>query len=327
MSQFSSLHTSKSILEIGKRTFTQESKALIHLSTLLDASFENAVRTLRACTGRVVVTGIGKSALIGNKIVATFNSTGTPAVFMHAAEAIHGDLGTVQQQDVVICISKSGSTEEIRMLIPLIKRGKNTLIGITGNPASPLGQQSDITLNTEVEEEACPLNLTPTTSTTAQLVMGDALAIALLELRGFSAADFAHYHPGGSLGKKLYLRTADIAEKNERPEVSPETPVKEVIVVISKKMLGVTAVLEGEKVLGIITDGDIRRMLESHDNIAELTAKDIMTRNPQIIDGETLAVKALELIQQKNISQVLVSEKGKYSGVVHIHNLINEGIL
>ena len=327
MSQLSSLQTSKSILEIGKRTFEQEAEALNHLSKLLDNSFEQAVSALKECKGRVVVTGIGKSALIGNKIVATFNSTGTPAVFMHAAEAIHGDLGTVQRQDVVICLSKSGSTEEIRMLIPLIKRGKNLLIGVTGNAASPLGQQSDITLNTEVAKEACPLNLTPTTSTTAQLVMGDALAIALLELRGFSAADFAHYHPGGSLGKKLYLRTADIAEKNEKPIVSPTTPVKEVIVVISKKMLGVTAVLEDEKVIGIITDGDIRRMLESHDNIAELTARDIMTQNPQIIEADTLAVKALELIQQKNISQVLVSDKGQYAGVVHIHNLINEGIL
>ena len=208
---------------------------------------------MKACTGRVVITGIGKSALIGNKIVATLNSTGTPAVFMHAAEAIHGDLGTVQKPDVVICISNSGSTEEIRMLIPLIKRGGNLLIGMTGREDSPLGQQSDIRLNTHVEEEACPLNLTPTTSTTAQLVMGDALAIALLELRGFGAEDFAHYHPGGALGKKLYLRVGDISSKNKKPQVEADTPIKKVIVEISENMLGVVAVMDQEQIIGIIT--------------------------------------------------------------------------
>lgn len=322
-----SQHSSKNILEIGRRTFAQESAALSRLADLLDPAFERAVRAIKDCEGRVVITGIGKSALIGSKIVATLNSTGTPAVFMHAAEAIHGDLGTVQQPDVVICISKSGSTEEIRMLIPLIKRGGNLLIGMTGRFDSPLAQQADLVLNTEVEEEACPLNLTPTTSTTAQLVMGDALAIALLELRGFSAADFAHYHPGGSLGKKLYLRTADIAEKNQKPAVGPETSVKEVIVEISEKMLGVAAVVEGNSIIGIITDGDIRRMLKTHDNIATLKAKDIMTQGPQTIQADTLAVKALELIQHKNITQVLVCEGEKYAGVVHIHNLINEGIV
>jgi arabinose-5-phosphate isomerase len=317
----------KNIIEIGRRTFTQESAALIRLSELIDESFEKAVLEIKACTGRVVITGIGKSALIGNKIVATLNSTGTPAVFMHAAEAIHGDLGTVQKLDVVLCISNSGSTEEIRMLIPLIKRGGNVLIGMTGREDSPLGQQSDIRLNTHVEEEACPLNLTPTTSTTAQLVMGDALAIALLELRGFGPEDFAHYHPGGALGKKLYLRVGDISSKNKKPQVEADTPIKKVIVEISENMLGVAAVMDQDQIIGIITDGDVRRMLESHDNIAALRAADIMTAHPQSIDHNTLAVKALELIREKNISQVLVTKNGKYHGVVHIHNLINEGIV
>ncbi|WP_339144792.1 KpsF/GutQ family sugar-phosphate isomerase [Croceitalea sp. MTPC5] len=316
-----------SILGIAKETIENESDAIKGLIPLLDGDFENAVNCILASNGRVVVSGVGKSALIASKIVATFNSTGTPAIFMHAADAIHGDLGTVQKNDVVICISKSGNTEEIKMLIPLIKRGDNRLIGITGNMESILAKQSDFTLNTYVEKEACPNNLAPTTSTTAQLVMGDALAICLLKLRGFSSADFAKYHPGGSLGKKLYLRVSDIVENNQKPQVFTDSKVKEVIVEISEKMLGVTAVLEGQDVVGIVTDGDIRRMLNKYENIGGLTAKDIMTKGPKTIHPDVLAIKALEAMQEKGISQLLVMDKTRYMGVIHIHNLINEGIL
>ncbi|GMN08523.1 KpsF/GutQ family sugar-phosphate isomerase [Croceitalea sp. MTPC5] len=321
------LKLDNSILGIAKETIENESDAIKGLIPLLDGDFENAVNCILASNGRVVVSGVGKSALIASKIVATFNSTGTPAIFMHAADAIHGDLGTVQKNDVVICISKSGNTEEIKMLIPLIKRGDNRLIGITGNMESILAKQSDFTLNTYVEKEACPNNLAPTTSTTAQLVMGDALAICLLKLRGFSSADFAKYHPGGSLGKKLYLRVSDIVENNQKPQVFTDSKVKEVIVEISEKMLGVTAVLEGQDVVGIVTDGDIRRMLNKYENIGGLTAKDIMTKGPKTIHPDVLAIKALEAMQEKGISQLLVMDKTRYMGVIHIHNLINEGIL
>jgi arabinose-5-phosphate isomerase len=259
--------------------------------------------------------------------VATFNSTGTPAIFMHAADAIHGDLGTIQENDIVICISKSGNTPEIKALLPLIKIGKNKLIGITGNMDSVLAKQADYVLNTYVEKEACPNNLAPTTSTSAQMAMGDALAICLLELKGFSSADFAKYHPGGALGKKLYLRVADIVVNNEKPLVDINTSVKDVIVEISAKMLGVTAVMENNKVVGIVTDGDIRRMLSKYDNISGLTAKDIMTSNPKSVEVDTLAIKALKVLQEKNISQLLAFDGDSYAGVVHIHNLINEGIL
>ena len=315
------------IIDLAKKTIETERDAIANLSSLLNEDFANAVNCIITSKGRVVISGIGKSAIIATKIVATLNSTGTPAIFMHAADAIHGDLGTVQDNDVVICISKSGSTPEIKMLIPLIKRGKNKLIAMTGNTDSFLAKQSDFLLNTFVEKEACPNGLAPTTSTTAQLVMGDALAIVLLELKGFSSADFAKYHPGGALGKKLYLRVADITKNNQVPKVQLGTEVKQVIVEISKKMLGVTAVLDNDKVVGIITDGDIRRMLNMHVNIKGLTAADIMSSNPKTIDNDTLAIKALELMQQKGISQLLATEKGKYIGVIHVHNLINEGIL
>lgn len=315
------------IIDLAKKTIETERDAIANLSSLLDEDFANAVNCIIASKGRVVISGIGKSAIIATKIVATLNSTGTPAIFMHAADAIHGDLGTVQDNDVVICISKSGSTPEIKMLIPLIKRGKNKLIAMTGNTNSFLAKQADFLLNTFVEKEACPNGLAPTTSTTAQLVMGDALAIVLLELKGFSSADFAKYHPGGALGKKLYLRVADITKNNQIPKVQLDTEVKQVIVEISKKMLGVTAVLDNDKVVGIVTDGDIRRMLNKHDNIKGLTAADIMSSNPKTIENDTLAIKALELMQQKGISQLLATENGKYIGVIHLHNLINEGIL
>ncbi len=321
------LTSNSTILELAKRTIERERDAIGHLATLLDEDFSKAVDCILQSKGRVIISGIGKSAIIASKIVATLNSTGTPAIFMHAGDAIHGDLGTIQDDDVVICISKSGTTPEIKMLVPLIKRGNNTLIGMTGNPDSFLAKQADFILNTFVEKEACPNDLAPTTSTTAQLVMGDALAIVLLELRGFSSADFAKYHPGGALGKRLYLRVADIAKNNQIPAVQTNTEVKQVIVEISKKMLGVTAVLDGPKVVGIVTDGDIRRMLNNHDNIKGLTAADIMTTDPKTIEMDTLAIKALELMQKKGISQLLAMDKGAYSGVIHLHNLINEGIL
>ena len=315
-----------SILEIAKQTFENESEAIRALISHLDQHFEGAVTCILESKGRVVVSGIGKSAVIAAKIVATFNSTGTPAIFMHAADAIHGDLGTVQRNDVVICLSKSGNTEEIKMLIPLIKRGNNKLIGITGNMESPLAKQADFTLNTYVEKEACPNNLAPTTSTTAQLVMGDALAIALLQLKGFSSEDFAKFHPGGALGKRLYLRVADIVGNNLKPAVTADASVKEVIVEISEKMLGATAVMDGNSVIGVVTDGDIRRMLSKFDNINTIKARDIMTSNPKTIAPDVLAVKALEVLREHGISQLLVMEDGMYHGVVHLHNLLNEGI-
>ncbi len=317
----------KAILAIAKKTITNEAEAISHLATLLNEDFSNAVECIRHSKGRVIISGVGKSALIASKIVATLNSTGTPSIFMHAADAIHGDLGTVQQDDVVICISKSGNTAEIKMLLPLIKRGRNKLIGMTGNPDSYLAGQADFILNTYVEKEACPNNLAPTTSTTAQLVIGDALAICLLELKGFSSKDFAKYHPGGALGKKLYLRVGDIANNNQIPEVRTNSDVKSVIIEISEKMLGATAVLEDQKIVGIITDGDIRRMLNKYDNIYGLTAKDIMSVAPKTIASNVLAVKALEIMQTNNISQILVVDGGNYIGIVYLYDLIKEGIL
>ncbi|WP_445384548.1 KpsF/GutQ family sugar-phosphate isomerase [Robiginitalea sp. IMCC44478] len=318
---------SKAILDIARETITAEGNAIHHLASLIDLQFSEAVNCILKAEGRVVISGIGKSAIIASKIVATLNSTGTPAIFMHAADAIHGDLGTIQRNDVVICISKSGNTPEIKLLVPLLKKGANALIGMTGNPESYLAQQSDYVLNTYVEKEACPNNLAPTTSTTAQLVMGDALAICLLKLRGFSSSDFARFHPGGTLGKRLYLRISDIIPQNQVPRVGLQTPVKDAIVEISEKMLGVTAVLDGDMLAGIITDGDIRRMLNKHDNISGLVAKDIMSANPKTIGVDTLAVKALDTMQQHDISQLLAVDGGRYKGVVHIHNLIKEGIL
>ncbi|MEP3211505.1 MAG: KpsF/GutQ family sugar-phosphate isomerase [Maribacter sp.] len=317
----------KAILDLAKKTILTESAAIHNLGSFLNEEFAHAISCIISSKGRVVISGIGKSAIIASKIVATLNSTGTPSIFMHAADAIHGDLGTIQENDVVICISKSGNTPEIKMLVPLIKRGQNKLIAITGNIDSFLAQQADFTLNTFVEKEACPNNLAPTTSTTAQLVMGDALAICLLELKGFSSNDFAKYHPGGALGKRLYLRVEDIVANNQKPEVSPDSDIKNVIVEISEKMLGVTAVVENEEIVGVVTDGDIRRMLNKYDHINGLTAKDVMSLHPKTIETEVLAIKALELMQKKGISQLLAVQGKKYMGIVHLHNLINEGIL
>ncbi|WP_299123490.1 KpsF/GutQ family sugar-phosphate isomerase [uncultured Winogradskyella sp.] len=321
------MNTTQSILNTAKSTIKLESKAINHLSDLLTEDFAKAVELIYNSKGRVIITGIGKSAIIANKIVATLNSTGTPAIFMHAADAIHGDLGLILKDDVVICISKSGNTPEIKVLVPLIKNANNKMIAITGNIESFLGQQADFILNTYVEQEACPNNLAPTTSTTAQLVIGDALAICLLELRGFSSKDFAKYHPGGALGKRLYLRVNDLSSQNQKPQVSLETTLKEVIVEITEKMLGVTAVVDNNKIIGIITDGDLRRMLSKSDDITGLKAKDIMSKNPRRIAEDAMAVDAKEVMEEFGISQLLVENDGKYSGVVHLHDLIKEGII
>lgn len=315
------------ILHLAKDTIFTQSNAIKNLADLLTADFSEVVKEIYHSKGRVIITGIGKSAIIAQKIVATLNSTGTPAVFMHAADAIHGDLGSILKNDTVICISKSGNTPEIKVLVPLIKNFKNKLIAITGNLQSYLAQQADYILNSYVNKEACPNNLAPTTSTTAQLVLGDALAICLLKMRGFSSADFAKYHPGGALGKTLYLKVSDLTVNNLKPKVQPHTNIKEVIVEISQNMLGATAVLEDDKIVGIVTDGDIRRMLTNTDEFLQLCAKDIMSKSPKTIANSALAVEALEVLEKNDISQVLVEEDGVYAGVVHIHDLLKEGII
>lgn len=305
-----------------------EAEAIRNAVDLLDDQFDATVETILNATGRLVVTGVGKSALIGQKIVATMNSTGTPALFMHAADAIHGDLGMIQQEDIVLLISKSGDSPEIKVLTPYIRNFGNLLIGMVGNLQSYLAQYSDIVLNTTVAQEACPNNLAPTTSTTAQLVMGDALAVCLMELKGFNKADFARFHPGGALGKKLYLKVEDLSAHNEKPAVLPTATLKEVIVEMTQKRLGVTAVTdEAGKILGIITDGDLRRMLEKTASFDELRAQDIMGKNPRTIEGDELAVNALYKMQQENISQLIVSNNGSYTGIIHLHDLVKEGII
>ena len=316
-----------SIIDIAKDTIRLESEAIQNLAQLIDGNFEKAVKFILNSKGRVIVTGIGKSANIGTKIVATLNSTGTPAVFMHAADAIHGDLGNVLEDDVVICISKSGNTPEIKVLVPLIKNYGNKIIAITGNIDSFLGKNSDFPLNTFVEKEACPNNLAPTTSTTAQLVMGDALAVCLLELRGFTSSDFAKYHPGGALGKRLYLRVSDLVEKNEAPKVAKTDSIAKVIIEISEKRLGVTAVVENDKIIGIITDGDIRRMLSKSTKIDAFIASDIMGNKAKTIHRDAMAIEALDILENNSISQLLVvDDNNNYAGVVHLHDLIKEGI-
>ena len=315
------------IIKTAQKTILTESNAIANLANLIDADFEEAVKFILNSKGRVIVTGIGKSANIATKIVATFNSTGTPAIFMHAADAIHGDLGNVQKDDVVICISKSGNTPEIKVLIPFIKNYGNKIVAITGNIESYLGEHADFTLNAYVEKEACPNNLAPTTSTTAQLVLGDALAICLLNSRGFTSKDFAKYHPGGSLGKRLYLRVSDLIKNNLVPKVIATDSIAKVIVEISEKRLGVTAVMDTNKLVGIITDGDIRRMLANTTNLTEYKAKDIMGIAPKTIDSEAMAIDALNSMENNSISQILVTDHNKnYIGVVHLHNLIKEGI-
>jgi sugar isomerase, kpsF/gutQ family len=318
---------SEEIITSAKQTITEEAQAIAKLIDYIDADFTKSVQYILQSKGRVVITGIGKSAIIANKIVATMNSTGTPAIFMHAADAIHGDLGIIQQDDVVICISKSGNTPEIKVLVPLLKRGNNKLIAITSNKNSVLAQQADSVLYAYVNKEACPNNLAPTTSTTAQLVLGDALAVCLLEMKHFGSSDFAKYHPGGALGKRLYLKVSDIVSHNQKPEVSPDTDIKKVIVEISEKMLGVTAVLNNHQIVGIVTDGDIRRMLSKTDSIKGLTAKDIMSFNPKTIEVDCLAIDALHLMEKNKITQLLATKQGEYVGIIHLHNLIQEGLI
>lgn len=322
-----SINQKQHLIDIAKNTILLESESISKLADFINDDFADAVLSIYNSKARVVVTGIGKSANIATKIVATLNSTGTPAIFMHAADAIHGDLGIIQENDTVICISKSGNTPEIKVLLPLIKGFGNKIIAITGNPDSYLAQEADFFLNSYVVKEACPNNLAPTTSTTAQLVIGDALAVALLEHRGFSSQDFAKYHPGGALGKKLYLRVEDLVEKNQKPKVNPNDTIKEVIIEISSKRLGTTAVVDQNELIGIITDGDLRRMLEKDKNIESLTAKDIMSVNPRTITGDAMAVDALQVMESCNITQLLVVNDKEYIGVIHLHDLLKEGIL
>lgn len=304
-----------------------EAQAILDLIPHIDDDFARAVEVIKSSKGRVIVTGIGKSAIIAQKIVATFNSTGTPSIFMHAGDAVHGDLGMIQQNDIVICISKSGNTPEIKVLAPLLKQGGNFLIGMVGEQDSALGNLADLILNVSVEKEACPHNLAPTTSTTAQLAMGDALAVCLLHAREFNEDDFAKYHPGGALGKRLYLKVGDLALKNQKPSIHPEASVKDVIVEISRNRLGAVVVLEGTEILGIITDGDIRRMLEKHTDLLNITAKDIMNINPKRVDKDVLALEALQIIKLNNITQMLVTKDNSYYGLVHLHDLLQEGII
>ena len=318
----------KNIKQIAIDVLLNEAKAVENLTHFIDNDFEACVREILQTRGRVVITGIGKSAIIASKIVSTMNSTGTPALFMHAADAIHGDLGMIQAGDIVICISKSGNTPEIKVLVPLLKRRGSKLVALVSNKNSYLAEHADFVLNATIQDEACPNNLAPTTSTTAHLAMGDALAICLLELRNFSREDFARYHPGGSLGKQLYLKVEDVISNNQLPMVQADTSLREVILEISSKRLGATAVVDGEKnLLGIITDGDLRRMLQKESNIASVKASDIMTRTPKSIDKSEFAVKALQVMQENNISQLVVKDGTSVAGFIHLHDLLKEGIV
>jgi arabinose-5-phosphate isomerase len=321
------LKNNKALKAVAISTITNEATAITNLIKSVDSDFLNCISLILLSKGRVIVTGIGKSAIIGQKIVATFNSTGTPASFLHAADAIHGDLGIVQKEDIVICISNSGETPEIKILVPLLKEYGSSLIAMAGNTDSFLARQADFIINTGVPREACPNNLAPTTSTTAQMVMGDALAVCLLEARGFTAGDFARLHPGGAIGKQLYMKVSDLFIGNKAPRVAHDADIKTVIIEISSKRLGATAVLKDNNLLGIITDGDLRRMLEKNSDFSALTAADIMTVNPRTIASDTLAVNALSTMRKNNITQLLVVDKKKYKGVIHLHDILREGII
>ncbi len=320
------MSNSTKIKQSALQTLTLEAQAVEHLTQFIDDRFEAIANLLLQTKGRLVVTGIGKSANIAQKLVATFISTGQPAVFMHAADAIHGDLGTIQKDDVVLCISKSGDSPEIKVLVPLIKSLGNLLIGMVSNMNGYLALQSDHVLQTTVEKEACPNNLAPTTSTTAQLAMGDALAVALMECRGFSSADFARYHPGGALGKKLYVRMGDLVSQNAKPQVALNTPIREAIIEISSKRLGAAAVINSGAIAGVITDGDIRRMLEKNMDLNSTVASDIMGKNPKTIDADELAVNGFHVMESNQITQLIVTNQGEYMGIVHLHDILKEGI-
>lgn len=319
---------SATILQTALATIETEVNAIQGLATFINEPFEKIIQAIHQSTGRLVISGIGKSAIVAQKIVATLNSTGTPALFMHAADAIHGDLGMITPDDIVLVISKSGESPEIKVLVPLIKNFGNTLIGMVGNAASFLAKNADWVLNTTVAKEACPNNLAPTSSTTAQMVMGDVLAVCLMQLNGFNNRDFARFHPGGNLGKRLYMTVEDITSNNEKPAVLLDSPLKKVIVEITEKRLGVTAVInEVGDLLGIITDGDLRRMLEKTNDISAICASDILTPNPITIDPQALAVDALNVLKQHDISQLVVTQNNQYAGILHLHDLIREGIV
>ncbi|MDR1681080.1 MAG: KpsF/GutQ family sugar-phosphate isomerase [Prevotellaceae bacterium] len=321
------MNNTADIAQEAIRIIEKEADSIQKLASFIDENFTQTVELLYKTEGRVVVSGIGKSAIIAQKIVATFNSTGTPAIFMHAADAIHGDLGIVQPHDIVVCLSKSGHTAEIKALVPLIRQRGNTLIAVVSDVHSYLAQQADYVLRATVDEEACPCNLAPTTSTTAQLVIGDALAICLMRLRGFTSQDFARIHPGGSLGRRLYLRVGDVVDKSRRPQVSPDASIQQTIITISENRLGATAVVDTRgDVVGIVTDGDVRRMIEKSPRFDTLTAQDIMAGNPKTVDAETLASAAVEKMEANEISQLIVLSKGRYAGMVHLHDLLREGV-
>ena len=316
----------KDIIEFGKEVIKLQSKSIRNLVDLIDENFETAIKLILDSSGRVVVTGIGKSAIIANKIVATLNSTGTPSIFMHAADAIHGDLGIIKKDDVIICISKSGNTPEIKDLVTFLNMNDNPLIAITGDIDSYLAKNSSVVLNSHVDVEVCPNNLAPTNSTTAQLVIGDAIAVTLVKIKGFTSNDFAKFHPGGSLGKKLFLKVKDLVNTDFKPMVGKDDNIKDVIIEISQKMLGITPVLSKDSIVGVITDGDLRRTLLDNQEISSLKAEDIMSINPQVIDLEVKAADALETMKSNKISQLIVTKDSEYYGILHIQNLIKEGI-
>jgi len=315
------------LIDIARETLMIEADSVKNLVSFIGKDFVKSVETIFYSKGRVVITGIGKSAIIANKIVATLNSTGTPSTFMHAADAVHGDLGTIQRDDVVICISKSGNSPEIKVLVPLLKSSGNKLIALVCNTDSYLASQADYVLNVSVEKEACPNNLAPTSSTTAQMAMGDALAVCLLKCRDFSSRDFARFHPGGSLGKQLYMKVSDIYVNNEKPQVKPDDNIKKVIIEISSKRLGATAVTENGNLIGIITDGDLRRMMEKEQDISKLKASDIMNSNPKTVQSSAMAMEALNILKENNITQLIVKDGKTFAGFIHFHDLLREGLI
>ena len=321
------MKSSTEIKKIAKETIALEAEEIKRLERAINDNFVKVIDLILNAKGRLIVAGIGKSANIANKIVATVNSTGQPAVFLHAADAIHGDLGNIQKEDVVICISKSGNTPEIKALLPFIKNMGNAIIALTGNMDSFLAKEANFALDVSVEKEACPNNLAPTSSTTAQLVMGDALAVTLLACKNFTDKDFARFHPGGTLGKRLYLKLVDILNENSSPQVVSGASINEVIIEISKKRLGATAIIDNEKLAGVITDGDLRRMLEKKTNFENLQAKDIMCVQPKTMQIDALAYDALQMMEKHNISQLVVMDKQQYKGIIHIHEIIKEGVV
>jgi len=321
------LNTLENILLNAKKSILSQSESIAKLNDYLTPDFAKSVELIYQSKGRLIVTGIGKSAIIAQKIVATLNSTGTPSLFLHAAEAIHGDLGMIQKEDIVLCISKSGNSPEIKILVPIIKNFGNILIGMTANETSFLATNSDYVLHAYIDDEACPNGLAPTNSTTAQLVLGDAIAICLMKLRNFTPDDFAKYHPGGALGKKLLLRVKDMLDTTHAPQVNPDASIKKVIMEISEKRLGVTAVVAHNKVIGIITDGDIRRMLNNRDQFTDLVAQDIMTKNPKYISSQIHVSEALDILENNKITQLVVIDNEEYKGILHLHDILKEGIV